>query len=79
MTVELVSAEGPREVVGGTGALSLRATGTLDPERAGLVLVPGAAGRVGGPGEMPDHDAGAGRGRESGSRTNSSPCCRAAP
>ena len=77
MTVELVSAEGPREVVGGTGALSLRATGTLDPERAGLVLVPGAAGRVGGPGEMPDHDAG--RGRGSGSRTNSSPCCRAAP
>ncbi|WP_081238342.1 DJ-1/PfpI family protein [Streptomyces viridosporus] len=60
VTVELVSADGPREVVSGTGALSLRATGTLDPERAGLVLVPGAAGRVGGPGETPDHDAGAG-------------------
>lgn len=42
--VELVSAEGPREVVGGAGGLALRATGTLSPERAGVVLVPGAAG-----------------------------------
>ncbi|MEU3981755.1 DJ-1/PfpI family protein [Streptomyces sp. NPDC026672] len=58
--VELVSAEGPREVVSGTGALPLRATGTLDPTRAGLILVPGASGRVGEPGEVPDHDAGAG-------------------
>ncbi len=31
LTVELVTAEGPREVVSGTGALTLRATGTLDP------------------------------------------------
>ncbi|MFJ9663616.1 DJ-1/PfpI family protein [Streptomyces sp. NPDC101219] len=58
MTVELVSAEGPREVVGGTGALALRATGTLDAGRPGLILVPGAAGRVGEPGEVPDQEAG---------------------
>ncbi|MGW7023699.1 DJ-1/PfpI family protein [Streptomyces decoyicus] len=61
VSVELVSAEGPREVVSGTGALVLRATAALDPARAGLVLVPGAAGRTGAPGEAPDHDAGAGQ------------------
>ncbi|MFJ5776968.1 DJ-1/PfpI family protein [Streptomyces sp. NPDC093094] len=55
--VELVSAEGPREVVGGTGGLALRATAALDPERAGCVLVPGASGRIGVPGEEPDGDA----------------------
>ncbi|MFB8348706.1 DJ-1/PfpI family protein [Streptomyces niveus] len=59
VTVELVSAEGPRDVVSGTGGLVLRATAALDPARAGLVLVPGASGRVGQPGEVPDHDAGA--------------------
>lgn len=59
LTVQLVSAEGPREVVSGTGGLALRATGALDPGRAGLVLVPGASGRVGEPGEVPDIDAGA--------------------
>lgn len=64
VTVELVSAEGPREVVSGTGSLVLRATGALDPGRAGLVLVPGASGRVGEPGEVPDHDAGAGEWRQ---------------
>ena len=58
VTVELVSAEGPREVVSGTGGLTLRATGPLDPARAGIVLVPGASGRVGAPGEVPDTDAG---------------------
>ncbi|GAA5609219.1 DJ-1/PfpI family protein [Streptomyces platensis] len=57
--VELVSAEGRREVVGGTGGVTLWATAALDPERAGLVVVPGAAGRVGTPGETPDEDAGA--------------------
>ncbi|MER5760048.1 DJ-1/PfpI family protein [Streptomyces sp. NPDC002082] len=57
VSVELVSAEGPREVVSGTGGLVLRATGTLDPGRAGLVLVPGASGRVGEPGEVADVDA----------------------
>ena len=60
VSVELVSAEGPREVVSGTGGLALRATAALDPGRAGLILVPGASGRVGEPGEVPDHDAGAG-------------------
>ncbi|MER7010291.1 DJ-1/PfpI family protein [Saccharopolyspora sp. NPDC000359] len=47
VTTELVSAEGPREVVSGTGGLSLRATAVLDPMRAGVVLVPGAAGPIG--------------------------------
>ncbi|MGW7403005.1 DJ-1/PfpI family protein [Streptomyces sp. NPDC054833] len=59
VTVELVSAEGPREVVSGTGGLALRAASALDPDRPGLVLVPGASGRVGEPGETPDQDAGA--------------------
>ena len=63
VSVELVSAEGPREVVSGTGGLVLRATAALDPRRAGLILVPGASGRVGEPGEVPGHDAGAGEWR----------------
>ncbi len=46
LTVELVSAEGPREVTGGSGGLILRATGTLDPDKADLIIVPGAAGRI---------------------------------
>ncbi|WP_169776508.1 DJ-1/PfpI family protein [Amycolatopsis jejuensis] len=53
VTVELVSAEGAREVVSGTGGLSLRANGVLDPARAGVVLVPGAAGPIG---DMSDVD-----------------------
>jgi len=60
LTVELVSAEGPREVVSGTGGLVLRATGALDLERADMVLVPGASGRVGEPGEVPEEVVGAG-------------------
>ncbi|WP_413812717.1 DJ-1/PfpI family protein [Streptomyces sp. OE57] len=60
VTVELVSAEGPREVVSGTGGLVLHATGALDPERADMLLVPGASGRVGEPGEVPDVEVGAG-------------------
>lgn len=44
LTVELVSAEGPREVVSGTGGLTLQATATLDPGRADWIVVPGAAG-----------------------------------
>jgi putative intracellular protease/amidase len=47
--VELVSAEGAREVPSGMGLLSLRATAGLAPQRANLVLVPGAAG------SLPDH------------------------
>lgn len=54
VSVELVSADGPREVVSGAGGLSLRATGALDPGRPGVVLVPGAAGRVGDPGDTAD-------------------------
>ncbi|MCK8680982.1 DJ-1/PfpI family protein [Streptomyces lichenis] len=46
LTVELVSAEGPREVVSGSGGLPLRATAVLDPDRPGIVLVPGASGRI---------------------------------
>ena len=57
VSVELVSAEGPREVVSGTGGLALRATAALDPERADLILVPGASGRVGEPGEVPEEEA----------------------
>lgn len=55
--VELVSAEGPREVVGGTGGLALRATAALDPARADIVVVPGASGPVGDPAKTPDEDA----------------------
>ncbi|WP_329042458.1 DJ-1/PfpI family protein [Streptomyces sp. NBC_00178] len=52
LTVQLVSAEGPRDVPSGIPPLSLRATGPLDPARAGLVVLPGAAGRMpDGPGQ----------------------------
>jgi transcriptional regulator GlxA family with amidase domain len=44
--VELVSAEGPREVPSGVGPLSLRATARLDPDRADLIVIPGAAGQM---------------------------------
>ncbi len=46
LTVELVSAEGPRDVPSGMGLLSLRAVAALDPGRADLVVLPGAAGRI---------------------------------
>ncbi|MEU6605706.1 DJ-1/PfpI family protein [Streptomyces shenzhenensis] len=64
LSVELVSAEGAREVVSGTGGLTLRATAALDPSRAGLIVVPGASGRIGEPGEVPDQDAGDGEWRQ---------------
>ncbi|GGQ58711.1 DJ-1/PfpI family protein [Streptomyces flaveolus] len=60
VTVDLVSAEGPREVISGTGGLALRAVGALDLERADVLLVPGASGRVGEPGEVPEEEVGAG-------------------
>ena len=60
VSVGLVSAEGPREVVSGTGGLALRAGAALDPGRPGLILVPGASGRAGEPGETPDQEAGVG-------------------
>lgn len=44
LQVELVSAEGAREVPSGLGVLSLRATARLQPQRADLIVVPGAAG-----------------------------------
>ena len=46
LTVELVSAEGPREVMSGSGGLALHATALLDPDTADLIIVPGAAGRI---------------------------------
>lgn len=42
--VELVSADGPGDVVSGTRGLILRATATLDPDRPGYVVVPGVSG-----------------------------------
>ncbi|MFY1691473.1 DJ-1/PfpI family protein [Plantactinospora sp. WMMB782] len=44
LAVELVAAEGPREVVSGIRGLTLRATAKLDPDRPGYVVVPGAVG-----------------------------------
>jgi transcriptional regulator GlxA family with amidase domain len=44
LTVELVSAEGAREVVSGTLSMVLRATAQLDPAKPGFVVVPGASG-----------------------------------
>ncbi len=49
LTVELVSADEPREVAGGAGGLVLRATATLDPDTADLIIVPGAAGPLSAP------------------------------
>ncbi len=56
LTVELVSAEGPREVISGSGGLALRATAILDPDSADLIIVPGAAGRISAPEEGQEID-----------------------
>ncbi|RJX41740.1 DJ-1/PfpI family protein [Paenibacillus pinisoli] len=48
--VELVTAEGPRHVTSGTNGLRIEATGTLNPEQADIILVPGASGKVEGDG-----------------------------
>ncbi len=48
LTVELVSAEGARPVVSGTLGLTLRATATLDPDKPGVIVVPGASGPLDG-------------------------------
>ncbi|WP_433758992.1 DJ-1/PfpI family protein [Nocardia sp. CA-135398] len=45
-TVELVCAEGARQVPSGMPAISLEATARLDPDRADLVVVPGALGKL---------------------------------
>jgi len=46
LSVELVSAEGAREVASGTGPVSLWATAQLDPQRADLIVLPGASGQL---------------------------------
>lgn len=56
LTVELVSAEGAREVPSGSGPLSLPASARLDPQRADLVIVPGAAGRLAQDGDVVRED-----------------------
>ncbi len=48
LSLELVSAEGPRPVVSGTRGLTLNAQGTLDPAEPGYIVVPGASGPLGG-------------------------------
>ena len=44
LAVQLVAADGPREVTSGTRGLTLRATARLAPDRPGYVVVPGASG-----------------------------------
>lgn len=50
LQVEFVTAEGPRLVTSGTNGLKIEAIGGLNPERADIILVPGAAGDVEGDG-----------------------------
>ncbi|WP_276015326.1 DJ-1/PfpI family protein [Mycolicibacterium setense] len=52
--VELVSAQGPRQVPSGISPLSLEATARLDPRRADVIVVPGAAGKFSGADELDD-------------------------
>lgn len=52
LSVELVTAEGPRSVTSGINGLKIEANGRLDPDRAGIILVPGASGEV--DGDSPD-------------------------
>lgn len=54
--VELVSAEGPRDVPSGLPPLSLKATARLDPARADVIVLPGAAGDVRDPAEMSEEE-----------------------
>jgi putative intracellular protease/amidase len=48
--VEFVTAEGPRSVTSGINGLIIEASGRLSPERADIILVPGASGDVEGDG-----------------------------
>ncbi|MFC5700197.1 DJ-1/PfpI family protein [Cohnella faecalis] len=48
--VQLVTAEGPRSVPSGINGLIIEAGGSLNPERPGIILVPGASGEVHGDG-----------------------------
>ncbi|MCF7754043.1 MULTISPECIES: DJ-1/PfpI family protein [Paenibacillus] len=50
LNVKLVTAEGPRSVPSGINGLRIEASGGLDPERAGIIFVPGASGDVEGDG-----------------------------
>lgn len=50
LRVELVTAEGPRHVTSGIQELEIEATGKLDPECGGIIIVPGASGKVSGEG-----------------------------
>ena len=51
VSAELAHADGPGEVRSGIPAVSLTAAALLDPDRADLIVVPGAAGRPLRPGE----------------------------
>ncbi|GJM67888.1 hypothetical protein HMSSN036_01040 [Paenibacillus macerans] len=44
VSVEFVTAEGPRSVTSGVNGLKIEASGRLNPQQAGIILVPGAAG-----------------------------------
>ncbi|MEC0330772.1 DJ-1/PfpI family protein [Paenibacillus macerans] len=50
VSVEFVTAEGPRSVTSGINGLKIEASGRLNPQQAGIILVPGAAGDVEGDG-----------------------------
>lgn len=50
LSVEFVTAEGPRSVASGINGLKIEASARLNPERAGIILVPGASGDVEGNG-----------------------------
>jgi len=50
LSVELVTVEGPRQVASGPGGVMIPAAATLDLDRADLIVVPGAAGRISGDG-----------------------------
>jgi putative intracellular protease/amidase len=54
LTVELASGEGPRAVVSGSGGLVLSAVAQLDPAKADIIIVPGAAGPVNPPEDEPE-------------------------
>ncbi|MFC3800753.1 DJ-1/PfpI family protein [Cohnella sp. GCM10012308] len=50
LNVKMVSAEGARAVPSGINGLKIEASEKLDPERSGIILVPGASGDVVGDG-----------------------------
>ncbi|EGK08555.1 ThiJ/PfpI family protein [Desmospora sp. 8437] len=50
LSVEFVTAEGPRSVPSGINGLKIEAKGRLNPERGGIILVPGASGDIEGDG-----------------------------